>query len=187
VARAGKDKTKKKRKLKMGDISKNFSFHEFTTSHLFPEIAKLIKLAPLDKINLSHLVLTILQPERNDSNIITDILQGKRSQELHNALKIYGLKPSETSQHFCNGPLDFAIDLRKRVLKTDNNSIDIAESRIITKQFYYWTLHHCRHAFGELIYYTPSTEYSTGFCHISTRTPKHNGSYWINDNQDNNN
>ncbi len=67
-------------------ISKDFWREEFIVSEDHPELLKDISFTPMEAERTRCLVLYLLQPMRDHLNARIDILSGKRSLELNNAI-----------------------------------------------------------------------------------------------------
>lgn len=154
-------------------VTAHFKQKEFMVSALFPEIAAKITLTENDIKNIFHLVATTIEPERVDSGVETHILQGKRSDELYEALMGSGIFPSSTSKHFFAKPFDCAIDFQKKVFKpnTSPRIVDITRSRVKTICAFYWILNKCPYSFGTMYYNYPGSDAALGFVHIDSITP----------------
>jgi len=159
-------------------ITSHFTWKELLVSYLYPKLAKVINLLNKDMVNFYHLISTTLEPERIVSCTPTHILQGKRSQEMYERLIADGYNPSPTSQHFCSGLFDCAIDFQK-ITKNTNMDVDIELSRKITKNAFYWIKANCYYSFGQLYYCSPKRDTEIGFIHIGSVTPKHQSKSWI--------
>jgi hypothetical protein len=158
-------------------ITPHFTWQELIVSSSFPEIAEKIQLTERDKYNYYHLIATTLEPERTISKICTSVVQGKRNQELFDALVKIGLNPSSTSQHFCTGFFACAIDFQKLV--TFNSVPNIDKSRVATHAAFEWIRQNCPYGFGQMYYTKPTKPEQIGFIHIGSVTPKLQGESWI--------
>ena len=166
-------------------VTAHFKQKEYIVSEMFPELAAKIELTNNDLANIYHLSSTTVEPERVYSGEITHILQGKRSDELAEALSGAGFNPSPTSKHFFDHPFDCAIDFQKKVfrIEDDKKVLDITRSRVRTICAFFWIVNNCPHAFGTMYYQYPKDDRQIGFIHIDSITPgKPFGQHFIREN-----
>lgn len=158
-------------------ITPHFKWKELLVSSNYPELIKQVSLNEQDQYNYFHLIATILEPERKQSNTCTIVNQGKRSDEMFEKMKKDGHNPSSSSQHFCTKLFDCAIDWHKEVYDSYRKII-LSSSRVATLNAYNWISKNCPFGFGQLYYSEPKKDNEIGFVHIGSVTPNHQGESW---------
>lgn len=128
----------------MGDISRNFSYSEFTVSKTFPHVAKAIELTEMDKYKFFWLTHLFLQPSRD--SIQTDkedlpiiVSSGIRRGELNGL--VGGVSTSDHNYKFYSGAVDIIVgDYDKRFTGANLDQIyEICQkNRMYAKQFIYY-------------------------------------------------
>ena len=131
----------------MGDLTKNFSKHEFIVSADHPELLT-FDLSETDEVKAYYLSRLFLQPLRDKYGRV-DILSGKRSPELNAAIP----GSSKRSDHLYEGN-SAAVDFT-----TPNEDVGRV-SNYASCVF--------RLAFGQMIYYPDEN-----FIHVSLPTERH--------------